>query len=116
MLGRIITLVAMAVALIAAPVSLPARSCILSSAPVQQACKPACCANKTCCATSSQHKSTPSQPLTKGDSSYKVNATPVALLVIPPSLESGAQQFPVSNVDSTAHSPPTLALICIRLI
>jgi hypothetical protein len=116
MLGRIITLVAMAVALIEAPVSLPARSCILSSAPVQQSCKPACCANKTCCATSNQHKSTPSQPLTKGDSSYKVNATPVALLVVPPSLESGAQHFVFSTAASGAHSPPTLALICIRLI
>src|ERR1700756_2841298 len=113
MLSRITTLVAMAAALVTAPVTMPARSCILSSAPVQQACKAACCANKTCCATSSQHKSAPSQPLTKGDSTYKVNATPVALLVVPPSLESGAQQFPVSNVDSPAHSPPTLALISL---
>src|SRR5246127_3210488 len=113
MLSRIITSVAMAATLVTAPVSLTARSCILSSAPIQQACKPGCCANKTCCATSSEHKSTPSQPLTKGDSSYKVNATPVALLVVPPSLESGAQQFPVSNVDSPAHSPPTLALISL---
>ena len=106
----------MATALVTAPVSLTARSCILSSAPAQQACKPACCANKTCCATSSEHKSTPSQPLTKGDSSYKVNATPVALPIVPPSPESGAQQIPAFNAKCSAHSPPTLALICIRLI
>jgi hypothetical protein len=116
MLSRIITSVAMAAALITAPVSLTARSCILSSAPVQQACKPGCCANKMCCATSSQHKSNPSQPLTKADSSYQVNATAVALLAVAPSPESGAQQFSVSHAASGAHSPPTLALICIRLI
>jgi hypothetical protein len=116
MLSRIITSLAMAAALMTTPVSLTARSCIISSAPAQQACKPRCCANKTCCATSSEHKSTPSQPLTKGDSSYKVNATPVALPVVPPSPESGAQQIPAFNAKRSAHSPPTLALICIRLI
>jgi hypothetical protein len=116
MLSRIITSAAMAAALITAPVSLTARSCILSSAPAQQACKPGCCANKTCCATSSEHKSTPSHPLTKADSSYKVNATSVALPVVLPRPESGAQRFPVFNTESSAHSPPKLALICIRLI
>src|SRR5262249_9227111 len=99
-----------------APMSLAARSCILSSAPEQQACKPGSCANKTCCATSSEHTSTPSHPLTKADSSYKVNATSIALLFVAPSPESGAQRFTVSNNESSAHSPPTLALICIRLI
>jgi len=116
MLSRIITSVAMTAALVTAPVSFASRSCILSSAPAQQACKPGCCANKTCCATSSEHKSAPSQPLTKGDSSYKVSAASVALAVVPPSPESWAQRFPVFNVESTAHSPPTLTLICIRLI
>ena len=116
MLSRIVLSIAMATALVTAPVSLTARSCILSSAPIQQACKPGCCANKTCCATSSEHKSAPSQPLTKGDSSYKVNATPVALPVVLPSPESGAQQFSAFNARCSAHSPPTLALICIRLI
>src|ERR1700751_5543329 len=116
MLSRIITSLAMAAALGTAPVGLASRSCILTSAPIQQACKPGCCANKTCCATSSEHKSTPSQPLTKGDSSYKVNATPIALPVVLPSPEAGAQQFPAFNAESRAHSPPPLALICIRLI
>jgi len=116
MLSRIIVSVAMTAALFTAPAGLASRSCILSSAPVEQACKPDCCANKTCCATSSEHKSTPSQPLTKGDSSYKVNAPPVALPMVPPSPEFGAQQFPAFNARCSAHSPPTLALICIRLI
>jgi hypothetical protein len=116
MLSRIITVVAMAAALITAPVGVTARACMLSSAPEQQGCKPGSCANKTCCATSSEHKSTTSHPLTKADSSYKVNATSIALPLVPPSPESGAQQFAVSNTESSAHSPPTLAWICIRLI
>jgi len=107
---------AMTAALVTAPVSLSARSCILSSAPVQQACHLGCCAYKTCCAPSSQHKSNPSQPLTKTDSVYKVNATAVVLPVVSPNPESGAQQFPAFNAERSAHSPPTLALICIRLI
>ena len=115
MLSRIIVSLAMIAVLFTVPMG-TARSCILSSAPAQQACKPGSCANRTCCATSSEHKSSSSQPLTKADSSYKVNATPVALSVVPPSLESGAQRFPVSNAKCSAHSPPPLALICIRLI
>jgi hypothetical protein len=106
----------MSAVLFTAPMGLTARSCILSSAPAQQACKPGSCANKTCCATSSDHKSTSSQPLTKADSSYKVNATSVALLVVPAIPEFGGQRFQVFNAESEAHSPPPLALICIRLI
>jgi hypothetical protein len=116
-LSRIIVSLAMSAVLFTAPVSSAVRSCILSSAPVQEACKPACCANKTCCATSAEHKSTPSQPLAKADSGYKVNATCVTLpTAVSPSLEFAAQRFLFSNAASDAHSPPTLALICIRLI
>src|SRR5437660_12862011 len=107
MLNRIIISVAMTAALLTAPVGLSARSCILSSAPAQQACKPGCCANKTCCATSSEHKSAPAHSLAKADSSYKVNATPVVLPIVPPSPESGAQQIPAFNAKCSAHSPPT---------
>ncbi|PYL78273.1 MAG: hypothetical protein DMF26_01225 [Verrucomicrobia bacterium] len=116
MLSRIITSLAMTAVLFTGPVTVTTRACILSSAPEQQACKPGSCANKTCCATSSEHKSTPSHSLTKADSSYKVNATPIALPLVPPSPESCAQRFTVSNNESNAHSPPTLVLICIRLI
>jgi hypothetical protein len=116
MLSRIIVSVAMTAVLFTAQVGFAARSCILFSPPAQQACKPSCCANKTCCATSSEHKSTPSQPLAKADSGYKVNATFVALPVVLTRPESVAQLFLISNAESGAHSPPTLALICIRLI
>ena len=108
---------ATATALFTAPVGLGARSCILSSAPVQQPCKPGSCANKTCCATSNQHKSSTTQPLAKSDSNYQVSASTGALpTTVPPSVELGVQLFPRSNAAFGAHSPPTLALICIRLI
>src|SRR5207245_9209563 len=99
-----------------APTHLHATPCAPSPTPPQQQCKPACCANKTCCTTTSEQKSTPSHPLAKGDSSYKVNAPPIALPVVPPSPKSRAQQIPAFNARCSAHSPPTLALICIRLI
>ncbi|PYI58820.1 MAG: hypothetical protein DMC59_07500 [Verrucomicrobia bacterium] len=117
MLSRIIISLAMASALFTAPVGLASRSCILSSAPAQQGCKSGCCANKTCCATSAEHKASPTQPLAKADSSYKLNATWVSLpSAVSPSREFGAQHFVFSIAACGAHSPPTLALICIRLI
>jgi len=117
MLSRIIVSLAMTAVLFVAQAGFAAPSCILSSPPTQQACKPGSCANKTCCATSNQHKSTPAHPLAKSNSSYEVNAIPVALPVtIPPNLEVASQKFLLSNAAFGAHSPPTLALICIRLI
>ena len=117
MLSRVIISLAMTAALLAAPVGLSARSCILSSAPAQQGCKPRCCANKTCCATSKEHKSNPSHPLGKADSNYKVSATCIAVpSALLPSSESVAQLFARCTAAFNAHSPPTLALICIRLI
>jgi len=115
-LSRIIVSLGMGAALFTPPMSFASRSCILSSAPLQQACKPRCCVNKTCCATSSEHKSTSSQPLAKTDSNYKPSATSVALPVVPPIPESAAQRCQVFNVESEPHSRPMLALICIRLI
>jgi hypothetical protein len=117
MLSRIIISIATAAALFTGPAALNARSCILSSAPEQKACKSGCCANKTCCATSKAHKATSTQPLVKPDSSYNLNATSVAVgTAASPSLEFGTQQFALSNAAPGRHSPPTLALICIRLI
>src|SRR5881227_4435670 len=105
MLNRIIISVAMTAALLTAPVGLSARSCILSSAPAQQACKPGCCANKSCCATAKEHKSNPTHPLGKADSNHKVSATcidiPSAVLASP---ESGAQLFTRCRAAFDAHA------------
>src|SRR4051794_33591524 len=117
MLSRIIVSLAMTTVLFTAPVGFAARSCILSSAPAEQSCKPGSCANKTCCATSSGHKSTQTHQLAKADSGYDANAAFVASAVtVPPSPESASQQFLPFNAVPGGNSPPTLALICIRLI
>ena len=117
MLSRIIISLATAAALFTAPAGLTARSCMLSSAPEQKTCQPGCCANKTCCATSKAHKATSTQPLVKPDSSYNLNATSVAVATAAlPSPEFCTQRFALSNAASGGHSPPTFALICIRLI
>jgi hypothetical protein len=116
-LSRIIISMAMAAALFTAPVGLASRSCILPSAVSQKACQSSCCANKTCCATSSKNTAPTSQPLAKADSSYKLNATSIAVPAdVSPGREFGTQRFALFNAASGAHSPPMLALICIRLI
>src|SRR5256714_410984 len=117
MLSRIIVSLAMSAVLFAAPLGFASQSCILSSAPAEQACKPASCANKTCCATSSEHKSTPTHQLAKADSSYDVNAAFVASAVtVPPRPAVASQKFLLSNASVVAHSSPALAVLCSFLI
>ena len=95
MLSRIIVSLAMTAVLFTASMDVAGRSCILSSAPVQQACKPGSCANKICCATSSEHKSTPAHQLVKADSGYDVNAAFVASAVTaPPRSEVARPKIP----------------------
>jgi hypothetical protein len=114
---RIVISVMMTAVLFTAPMGLAARSCMLSSAPEQQACKPRSCANKTCCATSNERKSTPAHSLAKADSSYDVNAASVMLpVIVPPSPELASQKFLPSNASLGRHSPPTLAVLCSFLI
>jgi hypothetical protein len=94
-----------------------AQSCILSNVASEKMCKRDCCANKSCCATSPKTAAPVSQPLGKTDSSYPLNATCVGLATaVVPSWDWGAREFSFSNTVSGAHSPPTLELICIRLI
>jgi len=117
MLSRIIVSLAMTTVLFTAPVGFAARSCILSSAPAEQSCKPGSCANKTCCATSSGHKSTQTHQLAKADSGYDVNAAFVASAVtVPPRPDVGSKKFLLSNAPVVAHSPPALAVLCSFLI
>jgi hypothetical protein len=108
--------VVLAVAVVAAPASISARSCILVDGPTQKACQPACCANKTCCKTSHKNTSPPAQPLAKSGSDQGNSATlpsPVAVAVLN---YAPAESFVFSSADCAAHSPAPLALICIRLI
>jgi len=106
---------ATAAALFTAPASLAARSCILSSAPSQKACQSSCCANKTCCATSSKNAA-PSQPLAKADSNQQLKATGFVTALFFSSCEARSEQFRLYATASSAISPPRLALLCTFLI
>jgi len=116
MLSRIMISVAMAAALLVAPVSISARSCILLNAPAEKACQPGCCANKTCCATSQKNTAPISQPLAKsGSNQQTIAALPSVVTVV--GLSPVAETPSIfSSRDCMAHSPPQLVLICIRLI
>ena len=117
MLSRIIVSMAMAIALLAAPVGVTARSCILVNAPSQNACQPNCCANKTCCATSPKNTAAPSQPLAKADSGQQLSAISSATATLRlASYNAGTEQFRFHAASLSAHSPPRLALLCTFLI
>ena len=119
MLSRIIISVSLVAALfIAVPLRLSARSCIASNPSSEQACQSNCCANKACCEMSHERTGSPVQPLAKsGADQQNMSAIPatvaVALATPLPARESDRPRF---SAESTAHSPPPLALICIRLI
>src|SRR5439155_27366583 len=83
MLSRIMISVAMAAALLVAPVSISARSCILLNAPAEKACQPGCCANQTYCATLHKNTAPASQPFDKTVSDHQSVATlPSAVVAI----------------------------------
>ena len=107
-------IVAMTVPLGATPLS--ARSCILSNVASEKACKPGCCANKICCATSPRNTAPPSQPLAKADSGQQPSAICFAAALPLSSREVGAEQFRFQAAAPLANSPPRLALLCTFLI
>jgi len=107
-------MVAMMLPVAATPLS--ARACILSNVASEKACKPACCANKTCCATSSKNTAPPSQPVAKADSSQQLSATCFAVALPFSNYETGHEQFRFRATAPSASSPPQLALLCTFLI
>ncbi|PYK29824.1 MAG: hypothetical protein DME57_09040 [Verrucomicrobia bacterium] len=115
MLNRVgISLLAIA-ALLAAPIQVNARTCIVSDAPIQKACKPGCCANKSCCASS--QKKPASSPLAKSSSATEFNATYVAIASAnAPRCLSLDRQFSFSRAVSCAIAQPQLAVLCTFLI
>src|SRR5438132_1708356 len=116
MFSRIMISVVLAVVLFASPASISARSCILSNAPTQKPCQPACCANKTCCETSQKNTAPPVQPLAKpGPDQGNITTlpSPVAVAVLN---YAPAEAFVFSSADHGTHSLAPLALTCIRLI
>ena len=115
MISRIALSLATMAALTMAPLHLSARTCILSDAPAQKACKPGCCANKSCCATSK--KSAPVSPLATNSSGSELNATCVATVVIAcPDYVSLDRHLSVARSSLCAFASPQLAVLCTFLI
>jgi hypothetical protein len=107
----------MAAALLVAPVSISARSCILLNAPAEKTCQPGCCANQTCCATSHKNTAPVSQPLAKGISGSELSVTFIATITaVAPAYISLDRQLSLSRAQSCALVSPQLAVLCTFLI
>jgi hypothetical protein len=117
MLIRATIPLALAAAMLVAPMRLPAAACVLTNVPSEKACSAGCCANMNCCQTSNKRTSPPVQPLAmSGSEQQNIVALPVAVAVTDVArlpIDRPAISLPL--VTSTSHST-TLALICIRLI
>jgi hypothetical protein len=110
-------LFAVVLAMLVRPLQLPAASCILSNAPSPEGCKPNCCANKTCCATSKKNTQPVSPPLAKsGDANQQQAIGFVSVPLIDSIAFAASAQTVRVSVPVRAHSPPPLAASCIRLI
>jgi hypothetical protein len=108
--------IAVGLALCAATVRLAPSPCILSNTSSPAACQPDCCANKACCKTSHERTGPPVQPFAKsGSDQQNIVALPSAVIVAVLN-QTATESLVFSSVESTAHSPTPLALICIRLI
>jgi hypothetical protein len=116
MFGKGTVAVAVGFALCAVTLRLPATPCVLSNASSPVACKPGCCANKTCCQTSHERTGAPSQPFAKSASDQQNLATPPATIAAFVLNQTATEPVVFSRVEWTAHSLPPLALTCIRLI
>jgi hypothetical protein len=117
MLSRIAIALALVIALMAAPFHVSARTCIVSDAPIQTACKPGCCANKACCATSQKNTGPISKALANGVLGSELNATCVATIIaVVPGFVSLDRQLPLSRAHSGALVSPQLAVLCTFLI
>jgi hypothetical protein len=107
----------MAITLSVVAMPLSARSCILSNVASEKACKPGCCANKKCCETSEKNRAIPSQPLAKsGADQQNIVASPPAIAIVGVDQDTTLKSALRLGPTGSSHSPPTLALICIRLI
>jgi len=117
MLSKISIAMMLATALFVAPMRVSAAACILSNAPSEKMCQPDCCANKACCETSHERTGPSVQPLAKAGSDYKSIATNAPAVAAAPATQLTATKLLVLlSAECVAHSPPPLALICIRLI
>ena len=76
-----------------------------------------CCANMVCCVTSHERSEPPVQPLANsGAAQQNITAIPATVTVALVSPVATTSSHVFSGAGRVAHSPPPLALICIRLI
>jgi hypothetical protein len=117
MSGKITLALLLALTIVAAPLPASARTCILSNTATAKACKPACCANMSCCDISPSNTAPAAPPVAKSSDN-----SDITLFVAPTAtMRVAAVDFPPvrlthSDADFFAHSPPILALNCARLI
>jgi hypothetical protein len=107
----------MLLGLFASAVRLPASVCPVCSAPLGQACRMGCCANKCCCADSQKNHNLPSPPAAKDYSSNHeitaiVWATTTNFVTSSPSFDVSFGSWRVAP----ANSAPRQELLCTFLI
>jgi hypothetical protein len=116
MLGQISVSVIIGAALFLGTIRLPAAPCVLTNAPSEKACTMGCCAYKSCCETSQHRTGLPTKPLAKSSSNQQNIAAAPAIVIAAIFRNLTTDSFVFSSAVCHAHSPPPLALICIRLI
>jgi len=115
MVGKITMSVVLATALLLSAVRLPAAACILC-VPVEKACPMGCCEDQDCCDITQQRAGSAAQPLARSSSEQQNIAALASMVAVPLPNRPATEQFVFSSAKCTAHSPPPLALSCIRLI
>ena len=115
MLGRIAVPLTLVAGILFAEASV-SSTCVLLNASKQKACVSPCCATKPCCATSEKRDTESVPPFTASTSAQQSFIAWIPAVadvrVTPPAINRS--HFPVADVQ--AHSPATLAFLCIRLI
>lgn len=116
MITKISASIALGVVLFTATVRLQETPCLITNTPGPEACEPSCCANMTCCVTSDERTGPAAQPLAKAPSGQQNIALIATQNSVTLPVEVAKEPELFSREKSGAHSPPTLALTCIRLI
>lgn len=117
MLSRIAISLALVAAFFVASEGPASSACIFVNASIQKACASACGANKCCCQTSQNRTGSRTQPLAT-TSSHQKNFIALTAFVPKGTVNQlhASERSGFSIAEHSWHSPPTLALLCIRLI
>jgi hypothetical protein len=116
MFGKVMVSVAVAAALFSGSARLPAATCILANTVSEKACKPDCCANRSCCATSPKRTGSPVQPLAKSSINQQLLLAPEATTTSPVAVPLERETHFVFPPEPAAHSPSRFVLLCTFLI